>query len=411
MCRIASAVLLVVVVMGGCGGGSAVVSGGRVVTENPTEIMPFDEVASLPANAPAVVYLNRRGTTVEEYPCTIKGVLSDWGDRLIACRMASEIVGQGDSGSPVVLGGEVVGALAMGEAGENLSFLARPIEDVINGVTSADGAEYVSENSLAPVRFVSGATGELATIAEDNGFLVLPGGGEVGMSLGDVIAGQSLSVNTLSGDLITAGAIGTATFCRGDKVYAFGHGYNEEGASAIPVTLARMVDFYNAGTTLFGGGAHKLATPTSAEVGTLVDDRRYGVVIDRSASANVYPIVTTVTVGGEKRTFQHRMAHGQFGYWDKMMITYGVVGTVAYLYDTANRPAHVRAVMMLKREGFSTPDRFDIREGPLGGGGSDPGLLLRNPIFNIFQWVASSLEGLPMGVGPRWIRADIEITE
>ena len=209
------------------------------------------------------------GTRVEEFQVEVLGVLENLGPRqsIILARLsggplASTGVMQGMSGSPVYIDGKLVGAIALSFPLSKEAIAGiRPIEDMLRVMPQPTIAQ------AAPRRrpFVTGgnALEEIATPVSFSGFTLatldhfapqlrqmgldprqgVSGGGTIPTRLGDprkLEPGSMISVQLISGDM-TVGAEGTITAIDGDRVYAFGHRFLDEGTTDLPFASAEVL--------------------------------------------------------------------------------------------------------------------------------------------------------------------------
>lgn len=303
--------------LAGCGGnGNSIVAppagvpaGGTVVTDNPIETMPFDQVQNLARGTKLKVRLNRVGYEVREYPCTLISAFVETGEHLVQCQMPDNVtVGAGDSGSPVSYQGKIIGALAYGYFGNSKDFLAKSIEDMdeVNGYVATSAVTSRRPIGLA---FQTNASQRAIDLMKAMGrgndqFVITSGvmntrGGTAEPA--SAIAGQSVSVDYVRGDLLNGGAVGTLTYQQPNGTWlAFGHPLDFAGPRSIPVSLAwvdAMID-----TVLW---SFKQAHPTKESFGALAQDRQQGCLIDPSVISATSPIVVRAVVGGREATYRH----------------------------------------------------------------------------------------------------------
>jgi hypothetical protein len=116
--------------------------------------------------------------------------------------------------------------------------------------------------TLATPVIVSGLTHEefqrVAPTFDRTGLVLMEGGGSGVSSLGDIDApmapGSSLVVPLLTGDA-EADAIGTVTEIRGNRIFGFGHSFNNEGPIDLPMGTGRISTIVAASDTSFKLGA------------------------------------------------------------------------------------------------------------------------------------------------------------
>ncbi|MGH9559365.1 MAG: SpoIVB peptidase S55 domain-containing protein [Bryobacteraceae bacterium] len=211
------------------------------------------------------------GTRVEDFQVEILGVLKNIGPResiilakLSGGPLAETGVLQGMSGSPVYIDGKLVGAVALGfpQAKEAIAGI-RPIEEMLR--VDPDSATRLAK-SIPPRRSVQAGNArleEIATPVSFSGFTAatldrfgsqlralgldprqgVSGGGDPPAKLGDpkqLQPGSMISVQLLTGDM-SVGADGTVTYIDGDRVYAFGHRFLDEGATNLPFARSEVL--------------------------------------------------------------------------------------------------------------------------------------------------------------------------
>ncbi len=211
------------------------------------------------------------GTRVEEFQVEVLGVLENLGPRqsIILARLsggplASTGVMQGMSGSPVYIDGKLLGAVALSFPLSKEAIAGiRPIEDMLRVMPQP--SQTIAKAAPPRRSFVAGgnALEEIATPISFTGFTPaalehfapqlrqmgldprqgVSGGGAIPARLGDprkLEAGSMISVQLISGDM-TVGAEGTITAIDGDRVYAFGHRFLDEGSTDLPFASAEVL--------------------------------------------------------------------------------------------------------------------------------------------------------------------------
>ena len=210
------------------------------------------------------------GTKVEEFQVEVLGVLENLGPRqsIILARLsggplANTGVMQGMSGSPVYIDGKLLGAVALSFPLSKEAIAGiRPIEDMLH-VNPLPPRQIAAATPRRP--FVAGDARleEIATPVSFTGFTAaalehfapqlrqmgldprqgVSGGGAIPDRLGDprqLEPGSMISVQLISGDM-TVGADGTVTAIDGDRVYAFGHRFLDEGSTDLPFARAEVL--------------------------------------------------------------------------------------------------------------------------------------------------------------------------
>ncbi len=272
------------------------------------------------------------GSHIEEFQAEILGVLNNAGPRqsLILARlsggpMATTGVLQGMSGSPVYIGGRLLGAVAMTFAYSKEPIAAiRPIEDLISAGEAPPPARTLRARAslgetdltqaLEPAEpIIAGSTKlvDIATPISFTGFTPktlqhfapqlrnlglepsqgLSGGGRLKAGFGDLKAlepGSMISVQLLAGDM-SVGADGTVTYINGSRVYAFGHRFLALGSTDLPFALSDVLTLV---PTL--SGSFKISTPVEW-MGSITSDRGTGVAGLLGREAGLIPFTISVT--------------------------------------------------------------------------------------------------------------------
>lgn len=281
-------------------------------------------------------------------------------DALIIARFSGDAIkntgiGQGFSGSPVTCPGpdgtpRVVGAISQG-IGQYDNFVAglTPIEAMIATPTFADAPAAPAVGEASPsVAAATGKTKSTKTKAKSSTkssakanrtatttsapwgtgrtpltlsgprgafankllaaadkakfpLLISPTASRLQAPAGGIKPGDAVAVTTVSGD-VSAGAVGTATYVDGNKVWAFGHSFNGTGPARL--TLERAAITAVVGSPAIGEQVtYKLGSPVGA-VGTIGFDGSYAVGGLLGAAPATIPVTATikngagVTIGG-----------------------------------------------------------------------------------------------------------------
>jgi len=210
------------------------------------------------------------GTKVEDFQVEVLGVLENLGPRqsIILARLsggplANTGVMQGMSGSPVYIDGKLLGAVAMSFPLSKEAIAGiRPIEDMLqvnpqpprNIAAATPRRPFIAgdarlEEIVTPVSFTGFTPAALEHFAPQLRQLGLDprqgvsGGGNIPDRLGDprqLEPGSMISVQLISGDM-TVGADGTVTAIDGDRIYAFGHRFLDEGTTDLPFARAEVL--------------------------------------------------------------------------------------------------------------------------------------------------------------------------
>jgi hypothetical protein len=244
--------------------------------EGRVETMPLAEVRP---GMEGIVRTVFEGDRVEEFRAEIVSVMTGFlgpHQDLILARLKGDRVeftgvAAGMSGSPVYIGGRLVGALSyrMGSFAKEPIAGITPIDYMLKVGTGASPTR--AQGSAAPLAagISSGTAGlepidtpvvaagipvaALEIFAPDLGRLglkgVIPGGGSgssappadrsAAAALPALRAGEPVAAQLVSGDASLA-ATGTVTYVDGDRVFAFGHPAFLTGASEIPMARASI---------------------------------------------------------------------------------------------------------------------------------------------------------------------------
>ena len=210
------------------------------------------------------------GTKVEEFQVEVLGVLENLGPRqsIILARLsggplANTGVMQGMSGSPVYIDGKLLGAVALSFPLSKEAIAGiRPIEDMLH-VNPQPPQQIAAAPPRRPFMAGDARLEEIATPVSFTGFTAaalehfapqlrkmgldprqgVAGGGNIPDRLGDprqLEPGSMISVQLISGDM-TVGADGTVTAIDGERIYAFGHRFLDEGSTDLPFARAEVL--------------------------------------------------------------------------------------------------------------------------------------------------------------------------
>ena len=274
------------------------------------------------------------GDRIDEFQVEILGVLANVGPKesLVLARLSGgplEHTGvmQGMSGSPVYIGGKLLGAVAMAFpfAKDPIAGI-RPIEDMIS-VGTAPGRTPVQRASIAlgdrdltrvlpkpaslwsdaeqgrmvdiatPVSFGGFTRGTLEAFAPQLKNLGLEprqgitGGAAIGPRMGNPAGlkpGAMISVELMAGDL-SVGADGTVTYIDGNRVYAFGHRFLAVGPTALPFARSEVITLLPNLNTSF-----KLSN-AKEWMGTINQDRDTAVAGELGRRAELVPVSIAIT--------------------------------------------------------------------------------------------------------------------
>jgi len=280
------------------------------------------------------------GNQVEEFQVEVLGVLNNVGPKesLVLARLsggplAHTGVMQGMSGSPVYIGGKLLGAVAMAFpfAKDPIAGI-RPIEEMVTvstaprpalvqraSVSLGDrdltrvfpkpspalldraGGEMRMVDIATPVSFGGFSRGTLEMFAPQLRALGLEprqgisGGGQIAPRMGnpaDLKPGSMISVQLMSGDL-SVGADGTVTHIDANRVYAFGHRFLAVGSTALPFARSEVITLLPNLNTSF-----KLSN-AKEWMGTIYQDRDTAVAGELGRRAPVVPVSIAIARGAK----------------------------------------------------------------------------------------------------------------
>jgi len=388
---------------------------------------PFADGEQMGVNdiRPGMVGIGRTvfdGTHVEEFKVNILGVLENIigpHRNLILARLeggplARTGVIAGMSGSPVYVGGKLIGAVSYALG----SFSKEPIAGITPIAEMTDAASLnasrppgarvhlefplTRDNLIAAFRkalnwnrpfadrpddaHAAGMTavagvpaGQLATLLrpiatplvmsgfepdvgdllggafQDQGFV--PSGGSTGFHAGEMPyegplkPGDAVGVAFLTGDL-QLGGTGTVTHIDGDRVYAFGHPMYNLGPTEFPMTRAYV---YTVLPSLFA--SIKLSS-TGEVIGTFLQDRATTIAGQLGPGPNLIPLTLTLDTGrAPKRTFTFRVVNDQLF---TPLMTYASILSTAGSYERQFGSAtfQVRGTARLKKHDSITFDNL-----------------------------------------------------
>ncbi len=280
-----------------------------------------------------------KGDTIERLDVKVLGVLPNQnsGRPLILVRVGGgelnrrEInIASGMSGSPIYIGGKLIGAIAYaGAFAREALGLVTPIEDMLEAwdpTLPADPPGYGEIKPLPGPVTVGGSTLKsigIKTHAGDSGAEAGPGHAwftplatpliasgfsqksvsRLGAAFGGLAVtqgpgrmngkhielreGSAVGFSLVTGDLDLTG-IGTVTYRRGDRILAFGHPMMQMGAVGMPMSTCWVHDVFPSYM-----GSFKLASPVSL-IGASTQDRPFSVAGTLGGTATMLPIEITV---------------------------------------------------------------------------------------------------------------------
>ena len=283
-----------------------------------------------------------QGDRIEEFQVEILGVLQNLGPkqtiilaRLSGGPLAETGVLQGMSGSPVYIGGKLLGAIALGFpfSKEPIAGI-QPIEAMLADATfsapPAAGAsrlpavlERSDHQNLTPF----GKLAELPTPISLTGFSAAtlaaftPGLRNLGFQPQEGVsaaaansrqtstivrptpsaalqAGSMISVGLITGDMNMT-ADGTVTYVDGKRIYAFGHRFLDIGSIEFPFARSEVIASIPTLNSSF-----KLSVPREW-IGTILSDRNTAVAGELGRPSHTVPLTISVRAGSSRARDYH----------------------------------------------------------------------------------------------------------
>jgi hypothetical protein len=302
----------------------------------PSALLASEKIMSLEQVKPGMKGIAKTvfsGTQIEEFGVEVLDIIRNFYPqkdvilvRLIGKKVEETGVVSGMSGSPVYIEGKLVGALAyrFGIFQKEPIAGVTPIEDMLEvmnkegvrhqeiafkkgmnplfleaalGAESLDrisiGADFLNDDkgSLNLIRtplVFSGFLGEViqrfSGSFQDLGFVAFQGGGSTkkGQDI-SMLPGAALSAIIVDGDMGIE-ATGTLTWCKGDKILAFGHRLFNTGPVNIPMGRAKIL------TTLSSLMASNKLPLVTEVVGSIRQDRTTGLFGILGKEATMIPV-------------------------------------------------------------------------------------------------------------------------
>ena len=230
------AVLAILLV--GCGGS---IVGDQGSEENITALATLEALQ----NGMNVILLeNNSGLTVTKHPVRVSSVYQDGNNHLAVLKVTdNSVIGPGFSGSPVIVNRTIWGPLFAGYYGDNKTFFARWIGDMV-GIGRGRGGDNNMPLSFQ-VAGISASQLEFLKLQNPSYFGQFVRNDKIGRApvvsrggVPDPIPGRSISVNLLTGDLYSGYAVGTFTVKQDGRWLIFGHSLDWLGDRRMPVGLA-----------------------------------------------------------------------------------------------------------------------------------------------------------------------------
>ncbi len=261
------------------------------------------------------------GNTISDFDVEILGVLENIGPKqsLILGKFSGgplEHTGvmQGMSGSPVYVGGKLIGAVALGFPYSKDPIAGiRPIEEMIAaGQMPGRPAVPAGMSEIATPLSFGGFTPKTleAYSAQLKPYGLEPrqGVGIGGSPVNDVMCspsslhpGSMISVQLMSGDL-NAGADGTVTYIDGTHVYGFGHRFLGTGPTDLPFTRSEVLALVPNLNSSFKISASKEL------MGVIRQDRNTAIAGELGVRANLLPVEVSVN----RNTYHMRIVNDRY---------------------------------------------------------------------------------------------------
>ena len=301
----------------------------------PGECPTIKETSDLSAGMTGTGWTVSQGTTPEQFDVTVLGVLPNAiapGRDMIIVETSSPAIDAvggiwfGMSGSPVYVGGELIGAVAFG-----LTFGPSPIAGLtpasellkvheyptVSGTSAVEkvrlpkslartvarrtGVTTQAASTLVRLKMPLSVSGvddrgfkRLTTLARRHGARIMPYRGASANAVdpadpAEIVPGGNFAAALSYGD-VTIGGVGTTSYVCDDRAIAFGHPLFAFGATSASASVANAL-------TIVGdaiGGPFKLAT-IGGSVGILDQDRLAGIRTLLGTSPSLTPVSSSFT--------------------------------------------------------------------------------------------------------------------
>ncbi|ACZ19047.1 hypothetical protein Taci_0814 [Thermanaerovibrio acidaminovorans DSM 6589] len=372
-----------------------------------------------------------QGRDIKPFDLDILGVLDqqEAPRRLVLVRAKGDLIGRsggiaaGMSGSPVYVGGRLVGAVGFGwEFGDHRMGLVTPMEEMLKIPPMERGETPGVERLEGPMDEEDGGARDVAPESQDLALYsplmiggvsgrfakriagglsarqILPSGrNDTQLSRGPGFEpGSALGVALAVGD-VTVGSIGTVTAVDGDKFLAFGHPFLNRGTVRFFATDASVVGVIPSLQTPFKLGS------LGAVVGTVMQDRPQGIYgrVGVFPPFNEYHIHFTDVDSGKSAVRRFRAVTDPFV--ASSVITPAVAGCVEDLWGRSGQgTGEVR--MTIEGGGLKEPwSRTNFFSSP-----SD----LVEAMFKEFDVIHTLLPVNPFRkISPMTVKLDVKVTE
>lgn len=317
----------------------AAARGGARVSSGPGNVpvqdvpMSLESLRAIPVRAKGfcrTVFESGKG--VESFAVEYRGLVSDFNTPYIDCQTADPKikkirgVAAGMSGSPVYFRDPLVkgkpyriaGALSLGfelaTIPQKVRFLATPaavmdqeLSPAVVRLNPVLGASIVGARPAPLAWTLHGASGgDLGKLGFHlENLQVFPEGRSDVVY--DLVAGSPVSVVAVSGDVLNFAATGTVTFRQGNRVFAFGHPFLQNGPVELPLAGADVRGIISTIVAPF-----KFAFPSNVFLGTLTFDGWNGVSGETGTTPRTTEVQTIVNYQGAETVFHHQVGfvHG-----------------------------------------------------------------------------------------------------
>ena len=312
---------------------SGTLASSAIAPEDRARIMPVSEVKAGMQGYGKTVF---QGDRIDRFDVKVLGVLPNIiaGEPLILVRVGGGVLNQRDiniaegmSGSPVYVGGKMIGAIAYaGNFAREPLGLVTPIEAMLEAwnpdlPTTPPGFGdikplpeplRVGDQTMSSVGIsLTGAPAQVGggtawfrplgmtlvasglsprTLGEAGGKLgpmlvqVRPGPGTAaGKAKIALEEGSAVGFSLATGDIDLTG-IGTVTYRRGNRVLTFGHPFMTLGAVELPMTTCWVYDVFTSYMS-----SYKMASPVE-EIGSSTQDRPFSVAGEIGKTARMIPV-------------------------------------------------------------------------------------------------------------------------
>ena len=262
--------------------------------------VPIMGLSEVPVGAHGFARTVIAGTRIEEFGVEILAIMKNKGPvgDLILVRTYGDVidraggVAQGMSGSPVFIGGRLVGAIGYGwSLTDQRTAMVTPIEDMLKLLEPppVKTAKQETDKPLLATPLMAAGFGQTAL-----NFLqkelkplkltpVAAGDPPPGIAYGALEPGSAVGVQLVRGD-VSLGALGTVTYVDGEKVLALGHPFLKRGQADFLLTNAYIF------TTIRGLESSFKLGATGDAIGTVNQDRGAGIGGEMNRFPGIVPM-------------------------------------------------------------------------------------------------------------------------